>query len=88
MKVVQNAEPLQELLHSSFRAIGYIVTIGLAACLILAWVLTAPLIRCGVYLSDRYHARFEPKMQGSAPLFQRPDKPGPGVVGGPVQVHH
>ena len=88
MKVVQNPEPLQKLLHSGFRAIGYIVTFGLAACLILAWILSAPLIRCGVYLSDRYHARFEPKMQVGASLYQRSEKTDHRVVGGPVQVHH
>jgi hypothetical protein len=86
MKDFQKTGALQKFLYSSFRAIGYVITFGLAACLILVWVLTAPLIRCGVYLSDRYHARFEPKMQGNTPLYQRSSKPDHGVVGGPVRL--
>jgi hypothetical protein len=41
------------------RVIGYVLTAGVVACLILAWMMTAPLLRCGVYLSDLYRRRIQ-----------------------------
>jgi hypothetical protein len=41
------------------KGVGYVLTGALAACLILAWILTAPLFRWGVALSDYYRKRFQ-----------------------------
>lgn len=40
------------------RVIGYVLMIGVATFLILAWILTSPLMRWGVFLGDRYRKRF------------------------------
>jgi len=52
MNAFKNSDAVQKLLGFGFQAIGYVVTISLAAFLILAWILTAPLFRLGVCLSD------------------------------------
>jgi len=57
MNVFQNSDAFQKFRHFGFQVVGYLTTVGLAAFLILAWILTAPFFRCGVYLSDLYHAR-------------------------------
>jgi len=63
MNSLQHFDTFQKLLHFGFRASGYVVTVGLAACLILAWLLTAPLLRCGVYMSVFYRNRLRfPRM--------------------------
>ena len=64
MNTFQNSDALQRLLRFGFNATGYIVTAGLVLFLILAWILTAPLFRRGVYLGDLYRIRFDPKMKG------------------------
>jgi hypothetical protein len=61
MNAFQHLGPLQKLLHFGFQIVGYLATIGLVAFLVLAWILTAPFMRCGVYLSDLYHTRLNPK---------------------------
>jgi hypothetical protein len=40
------------------KSVGYMLTAALATCLILAWILTAPLLRWGVAMSDYYRKRF------------------------------
>ena len=52
MNGAQNPGMFEQWLSFGFRASGYVVTIGLLAGLILAWLLTAPLLRGGVYLSE------------------------------------
>jgi hypothetical protein len=53
--MITGAETLQ-------KSVGYVLTVALAACLILAWVLTAPLLRWGVALSDYYRKWFDPEI--------------------------
>jgi hypothetical protein len=53
--MLSGAETLQ-------KGVGYILTAALAACLILAWILTAPLLRWGVALSDYYRKRFHSEL--------------------------
>ncbi len=48
----------EKCLSFGFRVSGYIVTVGLLAGLILAWLLTAPLLRGGDYLSNLNRKRF------------------------------
>jgi hypothetical protein len=61
MNAFPNSDPLQKFLRFGFQIVGYLTTVGLVAFLVLAWMLTAPFIRCGVYLSDLYHTRLNPK---------------------------
>ena len=34
------------------KVVGFVLTIFLGACLVIAWVLTMPLIDCGYYLNE------------------------------------
>ena len=63
MNVFRHFDSLQKLVRFGFRAIAYVLTIGLAAFLILAWILTDPLLHWGVYLSDLIRMRFNPTMK-------------------------
>jgi hypothetical protein len=45
------------------KGVGYTLTFAVAACLILAWVLTAPLLRWGVLLTDYYRQRSQPQIR-------------------------
>ena len=38
--------------QAGVQAIRYVFTGGMVAFLLLAWVLTAPLFRCGIWLGD------------------------------------
>jgi len=40
------------------KGVGYALTAMVAVCLIIAWILTSPLFRWGVFLSDCYRKRF------------------------------
>ena len=51
----------QKCRRTSFQDVGNTVTAGVAAVLILAWILTSPLLRLGAYLDDLYRARFHQK---------------------------
>ena len=64
MHTLQNSDPLQKFLHISFRALECVLTVGLGAFLILAWIVTSPLLRLGVYLSDLWRTRLNPKRRG------------------------
>ena len=44
----KHPDTFQKLLRDIFQVIGYIATVGLAAFLILAWMLTVPFFRLGV----------------------------------------
>ena len=66
MKGAQNPGRSETWLSSGLRASGYAVSISLLAGLILAWLLTAPLFRCGVYLSELYRKRFAGEMKGTS----------------------
>lgn len=41
------------------RILSYLLTAGVVVCLLLAWIMTEPLLRCGVYLGDLYRKRFQ-----------------------------
>lgn len=45
-------EVMEKSLHASFQIVRYVLTAGLFGGLIVAWILTAPLFRCGVFLGD------------------------------------
>jgi hypothetical protein len=45
------------------RGVGWVLTAALAAFLIAAWILTAPLFRGGTFLGDLYRKRFNPEMK-------------------------
>lgn len=81
MNSLQNSDTFQQLLRFGFRASGYVVTVGLVACLILAWILTAPLLRCGVYLSDAYRKQFDIGTNGKIRLHRWSDKHGHVAIG-------
>ena len=49
------------------RGLGYVLTVTVAACLILAWLLTSPLIRWAICATDFYHNRFNRKKLRSRP---------------------
>lgn len=57
MNLFQKSEWFEKMLSSGFRASGYVATVTLLVGLMLAWILTVPLFRVGVHLSDFYHAR-------------------------------
>jgi len=46
--------------QAGVQAVRYVFTGGMVAFLLLAWVLTAPLFRCGIWLGD-YWRRAKPK---------------------------
>ena len=64
MNFFQHLDSLRKLVRFGFRATGYVATVGLAAFLILVWILTEPLLHWGVYLSDFIRMRFNPTMKG------------------------
>jgi hypothetical protein len=64
MNIFQNSSTFQKLLGFGTAAVRCFTTAGLAMFLILAWILTEPLLRWGVHLSDSYGMRFDPKMKG------------------------
>lgn len=59
--MVQHSDPFQKFLHFSFRALECAVTMGVGVFLILAWIVTSPLLRLSVYLSDLWRTRRNPK---------------------------
>jgi hypothetical protein len=63
MNALPNSGDGQKLARLSLAATGYVCTGGLAAFLILAWFLTAPLFHWLVYLGDLYHTRFNSKIK-------------------------
>jgi hypothetical protein len=52
MNVFKDSDALQKFLQLNFQAFRCVVTIGLAVLFIMAFILTSPLFRLGVYLSD------------------------------------
>jgi hypothetical protein len=64
MNLFENSNMFQKLARFSFQTAGYFLTIGLVMLLILAWILTEPLLRWCVHLSDLYRIRFVPKIKG------------------------
>ena len=40
------------------KGVGYILTVAVAVCLIVAWILTAPLLRWGVWWGDFFRRHF------------------------------
>jgi len=39
------------------KVVGYVLTIGLVVCLLVAWLVVTPLLRSCVWLSDVCHRR-------------------------------
>jgi hypothetical protein len=76
MNTLQHSDPFQKFLHFSFRALECVVTVGLGAFLILAWIVMSPLLRLGVYLSDLWRTRFNPKRRGGCEPSNRWGAPG------------
>lgn len=64
MKTFQNSDTFQKFLNFSVRALECVLTVGLGAFLILAWIVTSPLLRLGVYLGDLRRTRFNPRKRG------------------------
>ncbi len=64
MNTLQNSDLLQKFLNFSFRALECAATVGLGVFLILAWIVTSPLLRMGVYLSNLWRTRLNPKRKG------------------------
>jgi len=58
MNPFRHSEPLQKFLHFGFQATGCAATVVVMGFLILAWILTSPFLRIGVYLSDLYRLHF------------------------------
>ena len=56
-----NSNTFQKCRRFSFQDVGNTVTAGVAAVLILAWILTSPFLRLGAYLGDLYRARLHQK---------------------------
>jgi hypothetical protein len=54
MNALLHSDMFDKPLHFIFRVIRFVVTVGLGAFLILAFILTTPLLRLGVYLNDLY----------------------------------
>jgi hypothetical protein len=58
MKAVPPDEVSEKLIGLALRMSGYVITVVFGAGLLLLWILTAPLLHGGIYLSDIYRARF------------------------------
>jgi hypothetical protein len=68
MKERHNSSAIREPLQRAFRAIGYGLTIGVAACVILTWLIISPLLRCVVFLGDSFRERLDFQKNGHTHL--------------------
>jgi len=64
MNMLQHSDSSQKFLQLGFHAAAYLITAGLAAFLIAAWVLTEPLFRAGIFLGDLFHSQRNLTMKG------------------------
>lgn len=71
MKEWHNYPVVREPPQRGFRVFGYTLTIGVAACVILAWLILSPLLRCVVFLGDSFRERFDPQKNGTTRLDRR-----------------
>jgi uncharacterized membrane protein len=61
MNAVQSSFGLKTFSRLTYWISGYLFTSLVAGTLIMAWILTSPLLRCGIYLSDLYRRQQKPK---------------------------
>jgi hypothetical protein len=71
MKEWHNYSVVREPPQRGLRAIGYGLTIGVAACVVLVWLMMSPFLRCVVFLGDSFRERFDHQKNGRTRLDQR-----------------